>query len=107
MKNKARKLEGIEFFSQGMFYHNIIAYGPKMVKGIQCKQNVSGLLEDLSFTWINFLSMLFKDDVRVFGVLLGLTTSILYFTVSGHCFGVRDKKTEKWMNSNHSGSLYN
>ena len=78
--DEARKLEGVEFLAQGTIYPDILesvkqAEGKKAVKS---HHNVGGLPEDLKFSLVEPIKLLFKDEVRVVGVALGLPHSMVY-----------------------------
>ena len=78
--DEARKLEGIEFLAQGTIYPDILesvkqAEGKKAVKSLH---NVGGLPEDLKFTLVEPIKLLFKDEVRVVGEALGLPHGMVY-----------------------------
>ena len=78
--DEARKLEGIEFLAQGTIYPDILesikqAEGKKAVKS---HHNVGGLPEDLKFELVEPLKLLFKDEVRVVGEVLGLPHTMVY-----------------------------
>ena len=77
-EEEARKLEGIEFLAQGTIYPDIIESGTKTVKAVKSHHNVGGLPEDLKFSLVEPLKMLFKDEVRECGVALGLPHSMVY-----------------------------
>ena len=77
---EARKLEGVEFLGQGTIYPDILesikqAEGKKAVKS---HHNVGGLPEDLKFSLVEPLKLLFKDEVRVVGEALGLPHAMVY-----------------------------
>jgi GMP synthase (glutamine-hydrolysing) len=77
---EARKLEGIEFLAQGTIYPDILesfkqAEGKKAVKS---HHNVGGLPEDLNFSLVEPIKLLFKDEVRVVGEALGLPHAMVY-----------------------------
>ena len=79
-EEQARGLEGIEFLAQGTIYPDILesikqAEGKKAVKS---HHNVGGLPEDLNFTLVEPIKLLFKDEVRVVGEALGLPHSMVY-----------------------------
>lgn len=76
---EARKLEGISFLAQGTIYPDILesmnqAAGKKAVKS---HHNVGGLPEDLQFSLVEPLKLLYKDEVRVIGTALGLPSSMV------------------------------
>ena len=78
--DEARKLEGVEFLGQGTIYPDILesvkqAEGKKAVKS---HHNVGGLPEDLQFTLVEPLKLLYKDEVRVVGEALGLPHAMVY-----------------------------
>ncbi len=77
-EEEARKLDGIEFLAQGTIYPDIIESGTKTVKAVKSHHNVGGLPEDLQFTLVEPLKMLFKDEVRACGDALGLPHSMVY-----------------------------
>ena len=77
-EEEARKLDGIEFLGQGTIYPDIIESGTKTVKAVKSHHNVGGLPEDLQFTLVEPLKMLFKDEVRACGKALGLPDSMVY-----------------------------
>ena len=72
-EEEARKLEGISFLAQGTIYPDIIESGP-----VKSHHNVGGLPEDLKFELVEPLKFLFKDEVRVVGVALGLPFGMVY-----------------------------
>ncbi len=78
--DEARKLESIEFLAQGTIYPDILesikqAEGKKAVKS---HHNVGGLPEDLNFSLVEPIKLLFKDEVRVVGEALGLPHAMVY-----------------------------
>ncbi len=77
-EEEARKLEGIEFLAQGTIYPDIIESGTKTAQNIKSHHNVGGLPDDLKFSLVEPLKMLFKDEVRACGVALGLPRSMVY-----------------------------
>ncbi|MFO8192070.1 MAG: glutamine-hydrolyzing GMP synthase [Bacillota bacterium] len=77
-KETALSMGDISFLAQGTIYPDIIESGS--VKGaavIKSHHNVGGLPEELGFDLIEPLRELFKDEVRLVGVELGLPESIL------------------------------
>ena len=66
-EEEARKQEGIEFLAQGTIYPDILESD-----GVKAHHNVGGLPEDLQFSLVEPLKLLFKDEVRVVGKALGL-----------------------------------
>ena len=78
--DEARKLEDVEFLAQGTIYPDILesvkqAEGKKAVKS---HHNVGGLPEDLKFSLVEPIKLLFKDEVRVVGEALGLPHAMVY-----------------------------
>jgi len=78
--DEARKLDGVEFLAQGTIYPDILesinqAEGKKAVKA---HHNVGGLPEDLKFTLVEPIKLLYKDEVRVVGEALGLPHAMVY-----------------------------
>ena len=70
---EARKQEGIDFLAQGTIYPDIIES-----KGVKAHHNVGGLPEGLSFQLVEPIKLLYKDEVRMVGVALGLPASMVY-----------------------------
>lgn len=77
-EEEARKLDGIEFLAQGTIYPDIVESGTKTQKTVKSHHNVGGLPEDLQFTLIEPLKMLYKDEVRAVGDKLGLPKNMVY-----------------------------
>ena len=77
-EEEARKLEGVEFLGQGTIYPDIMESGTKTAKVVKSHHNVGGLPEDLQFSLVEPLKMLFKDEVRACGVALGLPENMVY-----------------------------
>ncbi|MEE0945983.1 MAG: glutamine-hydrolyzing GMP synthase [Acutalibacteraceae bacterium] len=78
--DEARKLEGVEYLAQGTIYPDILesvkqAEGKKAVKS---HHNVGGLPEDLKFSLVEPIKLLYKDEVRVVGEALGLPHGMVY-----------------------------
>ncbi|MCQ2454523.1 MAG: glutamine-hydrolyzing GMP synthase [Clostridia bacterium] len=72
-EEEARKLEGIEFLAQGTIYPDILESD-----GIKAHHNVGGLPEDLQFSLVEPVKLLYKDEVRVVGKALGLPDNMVY-----------------------------
>ncbi len=72
-EEEARKQEGIEFLAQGTIYPDILESGP-----VKAHHNVGGLPDDLQFSLVEPLKFLYKDEVRVVGVALGLPDAMVY-----------------------------
>lgn len=78
--DEARKLDGVSYLAQGTIYPDILesikqAEGKKAVKS---HHNVGGLPEDLEFELVEPIKLLFKDEVRVVGEVLGLPHEMVY-----------------------------
>ena len=72
-EEEARKLDGIEFLAQGTIYPDILESD-----GVKAHHNVGGLPEDLQFSLVEPLRLLFKDEVRIVGKYLGLPDNMVY-----------------------------
>ncbi len=70
---EASKLSGISFLAQGTIYPDIIES-----KGVKAHHNVGGLPEDMQFSLIEPVKLLYKDEVRVVGSALGLPDEMVY-----------------------------
>jgi GMP synthase (glutamine-hydrolysing) len=78
-EEEARDIEGAEFLAQGTLYPDVIESvsfkGPSAV--IKSHHNVGGLPERMRMRLVEPLRELFKDEVRVLGLDLGLPRHIL------------------------------
>jgi len=76
---EAKKHQGIEFLAQGTLYTDVIesvaVKGPS--KTIKSHHNVGGLPERMEFDLIEPLREIFKDEVRVLGLELGLPKEMI------------------------------
>ena len=72
-EEEARKQDGIEFLAQGTIYPDILESD-----GVKAHHNVGGLPEDLQFSLVEPVRLLFKDEVRVVGEALGLPHAMVY-----------------------------
>ncbi|MFI5957860.1 glutamine-hydrolyzing GMP synthase [Cryptosporangium sp. NPDC051539] len=71
--------ETIEFLVQGTLYPDVVESGGGTgTANIKSHHNVGGLPEDLQFSLIEPLRMLFKDEVRQVGLELGLPEAIVW-----------------------------
>ena len=70
---EAAKLDGIEFLAQGTIYPDILES-----KGVKAHHNVGGLPEGLQFELVEPLKLLFKDEVRMVGLALGLPEGMVF-----------------------------
>ncbi len=80
-EEEASKLTGVDFLAQGTIYPDVIesagaASGKAHV--IKSHHNVGGLPEDMRMSLVEPLRELFKDEVRILGVTLGLPPSMVY-----------------------------
>ena len=82
---EARKLDDIKFLAQGTIYPDILES-----KGIKAHHNVGGLPSDLKFELVEPVKFLYKDEVRLVGLALGLKNEMVYRQpFPGPCLGVR------------------
>ncbi len=80
-EEEAAKLGRIDFLTQGTLYPDVIestAPETKAAQKIKTHHNVGGLPEDLRFTLIEPLRYLFKDEVRLVGLELGLPEAMVF-----------------------------
>ncbi len=80
-EEEAAKLSGVRFLGQGTIYPDVIesagaASGKAHV--IKSHHNVGGLPDNMKMDLVEPLRELFKDEVRVLGVTLGLPASMVY-----------------------------
>ena len=71
---EARKLDGIEFLAQGTIWPDIL----ESEQGIKAHHNAGGLPDDMSFELVEPVRILFKDEVRMIGDVLGLPHGMVY-----------------------------
>ena len=70
---EAAKLDGIEFLAQGTIYPDVLESD-----GVKAHHNVGGLPEDMQMELVEPVKLLFKDEVRVVGEVLGLPHNMVY-----------------------------
>ncbi len=77
--SEAKKHDGIEFLAQGTLYTDVIesvsVKGPS--KTIKSHHNVGGLPDWMTFELIEPLREIFKDEVRILGLELGLPKDMI------------------------------
>ena len=71
---EARKLDGIELLAQGTSSPDSL----ESEAGIKAHHNAGGLPEDLNFELVEPVRILFKDEVRMVGKVLGLPDNMVY-----------------------------
>ena len=69
---EASKLKGISFLAQGTIYPDILESD-----GVKAHHNVGGLPEDMQFSLVEPIALLYKDEVRVVGKALGLPAGMV------------------------------
>ncbi|MFW6386989.1 MAG: glutamine-hydrolyzing GMP synthase [Bacillota bacterium] len=77
-EKEADKLEDAEYLVQGTIYSDVIESGSDTAETIKSHHNVGGLPEDMNFKLIEPLRLLFKDEVRKIGEVLGLPEEIVW-----------------------------
>src|SRR3989339_20308 len=76
-EQEVTNFKNAKFLAQGTLYTDVIESGTKTAKTIKSHHNVGGLPKDMTFTLIEPLNTLFKDEVRALGLLLGLPKEIV------------------------------
>ena len=71
---EARKIKKVKYLAQGTIYPDIV----ESKKGHKAHHNVGGLPKDLKFKLIEPLELLYKDEVRVIGIALGLPAKMVH-----------------------------
>lgn len=80
-KSEADKIENAKFLAQGTLYPDVIESGSKdgnLAANIKLHHNVGGLPEKLGFKLVEPLRDLFKDEVRLMGEFLGLSSDMVW-----------------------------
>lgn len=77
-EEEAKKLGKIGFLVQGTIYPDVIESGTKTAAVIKSHHNVGGLPEDMEFELIEPLRQLFKDEVRLVGLELGIPEDLIW-----------------------------
>jgi GMP synthase (glutamine-hydrolysing) len=79
-EHRAAELGGFDFLAQGTLYPDVIesvsVVGPSAA--IKSHHNVGGLPEQMPFTLVEPLRLLFKDEVREVGAVLGLDDEFVW-----------------------------
>ncbi|HQE66280.1 MAG TPA: glutamine-hydrolyzing GMP synthase, partial [Bacillota bacterium] len=77
-EEEADKLGEIDFLVQGTIYPDVIESGTKTAAVIKSHHNVGGLPENMQLKLIEPLRELFKDEVRLVGLELGLPEDLVW-----------------------------
>ncbi len=78
-EDEAKKIGHVEFFAQGTIYPDVVESGVGEAAVIKSHHNVGGLPEHVDFDEIiEPLRDLFKDEVRMVGLELGLDESLVW-----------------------------
>lgn len=76
-EQESSKLTRVKWLAQGTLYTDIIESGTATAQTIKSHHNVGGLPKNMQFALIEPLNLLFKDEVRALGLLLGLSEEIV------------------------------
>jgi GMP synthase (glutamine-hydrolysing) len=80
-EGEANRLGGFKFLAQGTLYPDVIesaGWNTGPTARIKTHHNVGGLPEDIKFELVEPLRNLFKDEVRVLGLELGLPPELVF-----------------------------
>ena len=77
-EEEAGKLGEIDFLVQGTIYPDVVESGTKTAAVVKSHHNVGGLPEDMQFKLIEPLRSLFKDEVRLVGLELGIPEDLVW-----------------------------
>lgn len=77
-EEEAKKLGDIDFLVQGTIYPDVIESGTKTAAVIKSHHNVGGLPENMRLKLIEPLRTLFKDEVRLVGLELGIPEDLVW-----------------------------
>lgn len=77
-EEEAQRMGDIKFLVQGTIYPDIIESGTKTSGAVKSHHNVGGLPEDMEFTLVEPLRLLFKDEVRLIGEKLGIAKELVW-----------------------------
>lgn len=72
-----KKTYNIKYLAQGTLYSDVIESGTLNSHTIKSHHNVGGLPEEMQFELLEPVNLLFKDEVRKLGNILGLPNSIV------------------------------
>ncbi|MCF0233439.1 MAG: glutamine-hydrolyzing GMP synthase [Thermoguttaceae bacterium] len=76
--DEAKKVDGAKFLAQGTIYPDILESGVNGQKTVKYHHNVGGLPDDLEFELVEPVRLLYKDQVRLVGLELGLPENIVW-----------------------------
>ena len=71
---EARKVEGVDYLAQGTIWPDIL----ESEEGIKAHHNSGGLPEDMHFELVEPVRVLYKDEVRLVGEVLGLPATMVH-----------------------------
>ena len=76
-EHEMKQLKSVKWLAQGTLYTDVIESGTKTAQTIKSHHNVGGLPKDMKLDLIEPLNLLFKDEVRALGLVLGLPASLV------------------------------